>query len=106
MENLEKKKKEELIVIIYDLQKELEEARDKNTILKQELTQKIEDAKETLETLKARKAIPNTDTDKISALLEIIKLSCQDHCPHGGKVEACKNCSIYLKLEKLKEEHA
>ena len=59
-------------------------------------------AKEELETLK--NADPKTAPENngtIAVLREIINLSCKDHCPHRGKAEACKNCTIFLKLQDM-----
>ncbi|MBQ9502871.1 MAG: hypothetical protein IJU70_11990 [Lentisphaeria bacterium] len=40
-------------------------------------------------------------TDRETALREIVELSCQDHCPHRGNEDACRNCTIGKRLAAL-----
>lgn len=40
-------------------------------------------------------------TDRETALREIVELSCQDHCPHRGNEDACRNCTIGRRLAAL-----
>ena len=100
--------KEELTVKIGELTAENDTLRSDKQILEGDLLEARSDlaaAKEELETLKnadLKTAPENNGT--IAALREIIDLSCKDHCPHRGKVEACKNCTIHLKLENLNLE--
>ena len=101
--------KEELTVKIGELTAENDTLRSDKQILEGDLLEARSDlaaAREELEMLK--NADPKTafsgNNGTIAALREIIDLSCKDHCPHRGKVEACKNCTIYLKLENLNLE--
>ncbi|MBE6363419.1 MAG: hypothetical protein E7054_07160 [Lentisphaerae bacterium] len=97
--------KEELTTKIGELTAENDTLRSDKQILEGDLLEARADlaaAKKELETLK--NADPKTaseDSGTIAALREIIDLSCKDHCPHRGKVEACKNCTIYLKLQEI-----
>lgn len=74
MESLEKKTKAELISIIHDLEK-------------RELENPTGSDAET----------------KIGKLLEIIEISCKDHCPHHRQEEACRNCEIKKRLDVIKD---
>ena len=101
--------KEELTVKIGELTAENDTLRSDKQILEGDLLEARSDlaaAREELEMLKnadPKTAVPEND-GTIAALREIIDLSCKDHCPHRGKVEACKNCTIFLKLENLNLE--
>jgi len=37
-------------------------------------------------------------------LLDLVEMSCRDHCPHHGAADACRNCAIHQKLEAMKNE--
>ena len=97
--------KDELTAKIGELTAENDTLRSDKQILEGDLQEARADlaaAKEELETLK--NADPKTAPENngtIAALREIIDLSCKDHCPHRGKAEACKNCTIYLKLQEI-----
>jgi len=97
---MEKKNKEQLIGMIADLERELETVRAANAILDSDLCK----ARAELDAAKKDQKHPRKDTI-IAVLRELIKLSCDDHCPHHGRIDACKNCTIHVRLEELKEEY-
>ena len=39
--------------------------------------------------------------ETIQLALEIIRESCEDHCPHHKNPDACRNCSIHAKTNQI-----
>ena len=98
MENLTRKTKDELIAIVGDLEQKLAAAVSDKQVIEGDLLEARNDLRQLQENAE-RKDCRCSET--IAVLREIIDLSCKDHCPHRGKAEACKNCTIFLKLQDI-----
>lgn len=44
------------------------------------------------------RGLAESGKNKVAFLLAELSNSCTDHCPHGGKNEACRNCGIYKRI--------
>lgn len=104
MENLEKKTKAELI-------QQIEAMRGANSILEGDLKEMKSDLEEARKKLKKAESGATVTTDNpaimaelgeakktITELRDIIKMSCNDHCPHHGNPDACRNCEINKRM--------
>ena len=97
-------KKDQMAAELEKLKAELEAAKKQieatagaNAILEEELKE-----------LREQKNENPGDNPKIGILLEAIRKSCEDHCPHHLDLNACPNCTIYKKVSetgwKIKHE--
>ena len=74
-----------------------------------EIVKKLEaDAASLVEELaKLEEKICDDVVEKLTAekkeLLELLKISCDNNCPHHHAPEACKNCSIEQRLSKISQ---
>ena len=101
MENLTRKTKDELIAIVGDLEQKLAAAVSDKQIIEGDLLEARNDLRQLQENADPIERKDCRCSETIAVLREIIDLSCKDHCPHRGKAEACKNCTIYLKLQDI-----
>ena len=104
MENLTRKTKDELIAIVGDLEQKLAAAVSDKQVIEGDLLEARNDLRQLQENAASIERKDCRCSETIAVLREIIDLSCKDHCPHRGKIEACKNCTIHLKLENLNLE--
>jgi len=105
VENLEKKTKAELI-------QQIEAMRGANSILEGDLKEIKSDLEEARKKLKKAESVATVTTDNnpaitaelgeakktIAELRDIIKMSCNDHCPHHGNPDSCRNCEINKRM--------
>lgn len=103
MENLTRKTKDELIAIVGDLEQKLAAAVSEKQILEGDLLEARNDLQQLQENADPIERKDCHCGETIAKLREIVALSCKDHCPHRGNMQACKNCTIYVRLQKLEE---
>ena len=83
LEKLEKLTKAELLTVLGDLQRTLEE---------------LESGTEELE-----KKVKKLTSEK-SILRELVEISCRENCPHHKNENACRNCSVAEQLKAIDGE--
>ena len=95
LEKLEMLTKADLLKIIGDLQRTLEELESGT----EELAKKVEEAeKHTCEDVVKKL------TSEKSVLRELVEISCRENCPHHKNEQACRNCSVAEQLKAIDGE--
>lgn len=95
LEKLEMLTKADLLKVIGDLQRTLEELESGT----EELAKKVEEAeKHTCEDVVKKL------TSEKSVLRELVEISCRENCPHHKNEQACRNCSVAEQLKAIDGE--
>ena len=94
-EKLEKLTKAELLTIIGDLQRALEELESG--------TEALAKKAEEVEKSSCEDVVKKLTSEK-SVLRELVEISCRENCPHHKNENACRNCSVAEKLKSIDGE--
>ena len=94
-EKLEKLTKTELLTIIGDLQKTLEELESET----EDLAKKVEE----IEKCTCEDVVKKLTSEK-SVLRKLVEISCRENCPHHKNENACRNCSVAEQLKAIDGE--
>ena len=92
MESLENKTKKELLDLLAEQRNTIEKLEAETAALAEEITKFEEkNCDGIVEKLIAEK----------SGLLELLKVTCDNNCPHHHAPEACKNCSVEKRVKEI-----
>ena len=92
LEKLEMLTKADLLKVIGDLQRTLEEFESGT----EELAKKVEEAEK-----RTCEDVVKKLTSEKSVLRELVEISCRENCPHHKNENACRNCSVAEQLKAI-----
>ena len=92
LEKLEKLTKADLLKIIGELQKTLDEIESGT----EDLAKKVEE----VEKRTCEEVVKKLTSEK-TILRDLVEISCRENCPHHKNEDACKNCSVAEKLKDI-----
>ena len=95
LEKLEMLTKADLLKVIGDLQRTLEEFESGT----EELAKKVEEAEK-----RTCEDVVKKLTSEKSVLRELVEISCRENCPHHKNENACRNCSVAEQLKAIDGE--
>ena len=108
MEGLTRKTKAELVKMVQQLTEDKTTLEKLQAITEEHFQAQKFRADDLQKKLELRNGAVSQEFERVkkfnAALLDLVEMSCRDHCPHHGAPDACRNCAIHQELEAMKNE--